>query len=529
MPNFIVKPATLLPSTYSQMGRVLIPSKDCDNRKIARKFTEKGAKIKMDAFGEKTLSTPFISTFKRFDRPSPIISTDCQNCQMLSVPSVTDKTIYPCSIGKYSVTGYNDSENKIGVMGNSMFPRITTSDYQLYQQYRVTEKNNIINDCCPFTLDNGIYTSSDVAPFPFLPVFYENCEFCINVYENLLIDVIIEKIDSCTFRFISADFGEIILKIIGNNKISVEFIESNGLFVFEKPEPIPFNSIILLGNLNTTNFTFKGDCGDISVTDIQETPQAFSWKEDGKLIKFTEAVSISNGETIILNNGDDFYAIVFEGSDYRILDKINCECQWRSGCPCSFDLQSGVYEPTGTSFPDFDLIGVIYKNCQLCIINLGSSANPESTIEPNGICKWKVIDKANNKDIAEVEIIGDDKIKITDLSDGTSYDYNRIQSTDFDDILSIDFVDFNGAWLDGSCFPRTSIEVIWDNTGKKLTIKDGSGIDIETQSGIFNDINVYIFDGDETFFVFSQNQQPTNDNYSITVKINCRCESNLNN
>jgi len=150
MSNFIIKPDGLFPSTYSQMGRVLIPSKDCNNRKIARKYTEKGATTILDTqTGMKTISTPYISTFKRFDRPSPLISLDCQNCQIVSVPSVTDKTIYPCSLNKYSVTGYTDAKNKIGVLGNSMYPRITTGDYQLYQQYKVTDKNNIITPSPP--------------------------------------------------------------------------------------------------------------------------------------------------------------------------------------------------------------------------------------------------------------------------------------------------------------------------------------------------------------------------------------------
>lgn len=516
MSNFTVKPATLLPSTYSQMGRVLIPSKDCDNRKIARKFTEKGAKIKIDSFSGKILSSSFISTFKRFDRPSPLISTECQPCKTVSVPSVTDKTIYPCSVGKYSVTGYNDSENKIGVMGNSMFPRITTSDYQLYQQYRVTEKN-IINDCCPFTLDNGVYVSSS-DDVPFLPVFYENCEFCINVYENLLIDVRIEKIDSCTFRFISVE-GEIILKIIGNNKISGEFIEpKNPSFILEKPDSQPLDFSLV--SVNKTDFTFESGCGDILVTDIESTPISVSWREDGKLVNFFEGVVLPGGETIILNNGDDFYSIVLEGSDYRILDKINCECQWRSGCPCSFDFQSGVYTPTGTAILGFDLIGVVYKNCQLCIVpNIGTTDGDEPIIlEPIGICKWKGTDEDGG--VGDIEIIGDDKIKIT-ISDGTSYEYELNQTTAFNTIPSINFVSFTAAWLNGTC-PTTVVTVSWDNS--TLTINDDS-INIETQSGIYIDDNkIYIFDGDQTFFVFGKN---TDGDYGLVFKFNCICYSNF--
>ena len=113
MSNFIIKPANLLPSTYSQMGRVLIPSKNCDNRKIARKYTEKGSKSTLNPTTGMNILNTYVSTFKRFDRPSPMISQDCQSCKFSSVPSVTDKTLYPCSLGKYSLTQYSNYKNTI--------------------------------------------------------------------------------------------------------------------------------------------------------------------------------------------------------------------------------------------------------------------------------------------------------------------------------------------------------------------------------------------------------------------------------
>jgi hypothetical protein len=135
MPNLSIKPATLLPSTYSQNGNTLLPSKDCNNRNIARKFIEKGSRIKTDIYGSNTIDKPIISTFKQFDRPSPIISENCQSCLKLSIPSVTDKSIYPCSLGHYSVTKYSNSKN-INNRGNSLYPRVTTTNNQLYQTYR---------------------------------------------------------------------------------------------------------------------------------------------------------------------------------------------------------------------------------------------------------------------------------------------------------------------------------------------------------------------------------------------------------
>ena len=152
-PNPIIVPNTLNPSTYSQMGTVLIPSRTCNNHVIARKYSEPIAKYRLVS-GLKVIDRPFISTFKKFDRPSVNISRNCQNCDIISVPTVTDKTIYPCTLNKYSVSGKSNPKSKIGIFGNSSYHRITTSNNQLYQQYRI---NNITleeeNNVCPCYLN----------------------------------------------------------------------------------------------------------------------------------------------------------------------------------------------------------------------------------------------------------------------------------------------------------------------------------------------------------------------------------------
>ena len=136
--DFIIKPATIIPSTYSQMGSVLIPSKTCSNRQIARKYSEKSAtSILSTDTGLRSVSNTYISTSKRFDRPSPMISRNCQSCDVSSIPSVTDKIAYPCSLGKYAVTEYVNVKNTIDPNYTySNYPRTITSNNQLYQQYK---------------------------------------------------------------------------------------------------------------------------------------------------------------------------------------------------------------------------------------------------------------------------------------------------------------------------------------------------------------------------------------------------------
>ncbi len=137
MPNFILKKNSLYPTTFSQIGSTLIPSKTCNNQKVARRYDPD------ITIGGKTPFNTYVSTSKQIDRPTPLISTDCQSCNILSVPSVTDKTIYPCSSDKYSITFYSNTQNNVDTLGNSVYPRIITSNNQLYQQYQTTDKKNI--------------------------------------------------------------------------------------------------------------------------------------------------------------------------------------------------------------------------------------------------------------------------------------------------------------------------------------------------------------------------------------------------
>ena len=518
MKNFIIKPDGLFPSTYSQMGRVLIPSKDCNNKKIARKFTEKGNKLKIDIFGFKTISAPYISTFKRFDRPTPLISQDCQNCQMLSVPSVTDKTIYPCSLGKYSVTEHSVTENKIGVLGNSTHPRITTSDYQLYQQYRVTEKNNIIdNDCCEFNLENGIYLSLD-PQFEFLPIFYKNCDFC-EVYNQGLIpaeDFSLEKIGICSFKLIINGI-EVILNIIDDNTLEAN-IPSNPSIIFIKEESEPLSSII--NSVNTFSLSLSGICGNISITDITFNGSTLKFKENGKLLSFTEGVEISSTNECIVNNGDDFYRLKKNVDRYKLVQKINCDCLWSlESCPCEFNLESGVYSnPDNFIIP---LYGIVYKNCELCI-----ALNTFNTkIEPNGICEWKVTIIQTINTVLFLKIIDNNKLKISDPSIPLESESTFIKEKS---LLGIEILEEsrNLSSTSPSC-DNLDIDIIWDNSEGKITIIDNKNmvILVETKKGTFS-INtitlenfIDIFDGDETFYQFVLDANK----YVIVNVYNCSC------
>ena len=378
--DFIIKPDGLFPSTYSQMGRVLIPSKNCDNRKIARKYTEKGAKFVLDTqTGSKDISTPYISTFKRFDRPTPMISQDCQNCTMVSVPSVTDKTIYPCSLGKYSVTENGGVENKIGVMGNSMYPRITTSDYQLYQQYRVTEKNNIVGGC-PCPLKTGIYSVDPVGDK--VPIIYDdkNCTICSGGLDVLFPGFKnLTKINDCEFLF-EFDVGEAIITIDSN--IQLTLTNGGDAFVgtLVPPEPISGQG----SYSEKTPFTFISEqkCDDIIVADLKVKATSISFKVNGQLQTFTEYVR--DNAIIYLIKDSVIYAIEemidIKGDSYKITSITDCDCLWVL-C-CEFKLESGVYTSTDVTVP---ALVVSYENCELCLSNpglLSIDAEPTNPISP---------------------------------------------------------------------------------------------------------------------------------------------------
>ena len=338
MPNdFIIKPDGLFPSTYSQMGRVLIPSKNCDNRKIARKYTEKGATSVLDTqTGTKTISTPYISTFKRFDRPSPLISLDCQNCQIVSVPSVTDKTIYPCSLDKYSVTGYTDAKNKIDVLGNPIYPRITTSDYQLYQQYRVTEKNNIINNnnntCCNFELTSGIYLSNPPQPAPFnsIPIIVKNnCEICIPPRDNVIFSVSWSGTE-CIWNIESSEssLGSLTLTITSNNKFTLEgsSIPDSIDYEFIEPSSLSARTIQDKGG----EFIKQVGICENSQASITYLSPILTITDDGITTNYTEGFFVDNEIYVFNKLTHTYYEFIKDISlnSFKITNKFNCDCSW---------------------------------------------------------------------------------------------------------------------------------------------------------------------------------------------------------
>ncbi len=336
MSNFIIKPDGLFPSTYSQMGRVLIPSKNCNNRKIARKYDEKGSTSVLNTqTGIKTLSAPYISTFKQFDRPGPLISEECQPCRIVSVPSVTDKTVYPCSSGKYSVTGYVDASNKIGVLGNSMFPRITTSDYQLYQQYRdVTEKKNITGECpCPFTLENGYYIdSSEQLPFP---IIYKDCELCLAPFKIFLGRITdLQQINNCKYIINYLDDSgpqSVEATISANNTITVaNGVDEPFIITYKPPTPVIFDSSAVAQDSVLDKVVF-GTCPIVNITDltININNNVVTFKDNGQSKSFNKFIQLVPNSTYVIIDGDVIYILQNISGvppTYQISFKVTCDC-----------------------------------------------------------------------------------------------------------------------------------------------------------------------------------------------------------
>lgn len=448
MQNLIIKPATLAPSTYSQIGNTLLPSKDCNNRKIARKFTQRGPRLKKDIYGSTTIDKPFISTFKRFDRPSPLISRNCQNCKIVSVPSVTDKTIYPCSLGKYGVTEYSNGINKINNLGNSLYHRITTSNNQLYQQYRVTNKNNIepLEKCCDFILETGIYNNGIIN----IAVFMDGCTIlCID--NNPVTQISVE--DPCEYII---DGTDIIVEIISDNSITIDSIEYT-LLPFESTTVADFGPEDNNGKLIPSGI----DCnlGDLIITDIQITNNNLSIKENGVTInignKYQEYTDPSSSEVFRFYQNKSAIYVFNENPSNYIIDKITCGCNYELCCKFTL-LQDGIYTTSNAPSQLPTSLIVFSQDCDsICISIIGTAnknlENPCIYDFDTGSISGSITLTTNNS--FELTIIGFNTY---------SYTFSSSQQTSTDDENVLGDFDLNGS-PSSTCDDITITDVKFDN------------------------------------------------------------------
>jgi len=492
MQNLIIKPATLTPSTYSQIGNTLIPSKDCNNRKIARKFTQRGPHIKKYIYGSNTIDKPFISTFKRFDRPSPLISTNCQNCKMVSVPSVTDKTIYPCSLGKYGVTGYSNGINKINNLGNSLYHRITTTNTQLYQQYRVTNKNNIKLKCCEFTLKTGIYNNGIIN----IAVFMDGCTMiCID--NDPVTQPNVE--DPCEYIIEGTD---IIVEIISDNEISIDSVIYM-LLPFENTSS-DFGPETNNGKLIPAGIDCNSE--DLIITDIQITNNNLSIKENGVTIsignKYQEYTDPSTSEVFRFYQNKSAIYVFNENPSNYIIDKITCGCNYEL-C-CKFTLQDGFYTGGSQSLP------IISKDCDSICSELNykpSLTNP---------CIYD-----NISDSSTLEIITDNEFSIASVNYLLNTNIQTASLTkDFDDEEFL-LVPENSS----NCSDITIKNVEFDNNGTLTFEENGNSINLGNQYyDIGNNQWGYFYNNTQFYYINDPNLDP---NAPIARKFTCECDYNV--
>ena len=346
MPNdFIIKPATIIPSTFSQIGSALIPSKKCNNRKIVRKYTEKGATSVLSTdTGLRSVSGSYISTSKRFDRPSPMISSNCQPCTMLTIPSVTDKTAYPCSLGKYSVTGYFNVKNRIDPNYTySSYPRIITSNNQLYQQYRVTDKNNIVkeipNSCpdCQYEIETGIYQSIDDKKFDLYVINKGNCELCTFLPDASLFGSTYQK--GCLWK----DDANINIEIIGNNQIKIIDGSGSGIIFNLIISTTSFDTVQFVTETNVVLEPLEGSCTNIQEFEISQNGNTLTIKNLINNVEetFTQAAILpgSPNDTLVVysNNQEIFYffGMTSTGNSYELNGTLICNCAYEriKDCP----------------------------------------------------------------------------------------------------------------------------------------------------------------------------------------------------
>lgn len=492
MKNLIIKPATLIPSTYSQIGNTLIPSKDCNNRKIARKFTQQGPRIKKDIYGLKTIDKPFISTFKRFDRPSPLISKNCQNCRTLSVPSVTDKTIYPCSLGKYGVTEYFNGTNKINNLGNFLYHRITTTNNQLYQQYRVTNKNNIeLQKCCDFRLKTGVYNNGIIN----IAVFMDGCNIlCID--NNTVTQSNVE--DPCEYI---VDGTDIIVEIISDNSITIDSIEYT-LLPFENTTVADFGPEDNNGKLIPSGI----DCnsGDLIITDIQITNNNLSIKENGVKInignKYQEYSDPSSSDVFrFYQNKSVIYVFNEQSIDNNyIIDKITCGCNYE--LYCKFTLQNGFYTDGVNQIP------IISKYC--------NSICSETNYTPSltNPCMYENISTSST-----LKITANNEFNIG----GSNYSLNTtIQTATLNK-------DFTGEFLlvpeNSSNCPNITIKNVKFNNGTLTFEENGNSINLGNQYyDIGNNQWGYLYNNTQFYYINDPTLDPDT-NAPIARKFTCNC------
>jgi len=223
-----------------------------------------------------------------------------------------------------------------------MFPRITTSDYQLYQQYRVTDKNNIqqLDICdCPYTVETGVYIFSDPStPNDLFPVFLftDGCEIiCYTISDpgdqKPSPPV---KIGECKYRI---DIGEEqdILEVIGDNTIKI-FNENNpsvsltttlNLTEGNEPSISGIDNIIPLIDVSSLPSCPK----EIVITNLKITNGVLTFEENGvkvNLGKYYE--KIDNGtdvERIYTNSGG---TVIYDYSTItkQIRAKLTCDCYY---------------------------------------------------------------------------------------------------------------------------------------------------------------------------------------------------------
>jgi hypothetical protein len=282
-------------------------------------------------------------------------------------------------------------KNKIGVMGNSMYPRITTSDYQLYQQYRVTEKNNIVGGC-PCPLKTGIY-SADPSGVK-VPIIYDdkNCTICsggldvlFQGFKNLT------KINDCEFLF-EFDGGEAIITIDSNIQLTLTVIGSGEATVGTLVPPEPISGLDPYENDTPFTFISEQKCDDIIVADLDVKATSISFKVNGQLQTFTEYVE-GDTDIIYLIKDSVIYKIeviidTLKGDSYKIISINDCDCLWVL-C-CQFKLESGVY--FGPLAVDFFPMFVSYENCELCIsdYDIQSINNPFKVENTDNPCIYDV-------------------------------------------------------------------------------------------------------------------------------------------
>jgi len=363
---------------------------------------------------------------------------------------VTDKTLYPCSLGKYSVTEYSNY-NKNTIDENlffSNYPRITKSNNQLYQQYLI--KN--ANPTCVCTLEPGLYEYNQ--SFYFVLNDGGLCKQCLYSLDFNSIEKI-ELSTTCEGSVNGNTFKKISNLSFSLNSDNYVYLDSETIPATNFTNPLSFEyddsncNPIVIKNLSFSNLLYSKQRLEFELSNLNSNKF--------KKVIFENFWIISNEYFAISN--DYRFICKFDVNLQEIIELVSCDCDDKLiDCPCK--IVPNIYK-NDTNNEFITILNGNYKDCSQCIV-FDSDPNAQTLkLSLDNNCAT-IIDNKNfqrlSVDSFEVDnvIYNSNYVNITTSSIGPNTEVKGL------------------SLCDGNCQPCIYFikDVQWDNNSQTVTFKE---------------------------------------------------------